>query len=213
MKVYRDLIVKGNAQSLTNFVESLRRHLVNGWSWCREREAEVQRSALGRMYCFTCTANNARPISELWMATNSEGYLYVSNILARELSSLTYDQYNAILSDFHDNCINPSATGTGVSIELGNPDPQLEDFLSQPTARLLRSFSSLANRSVTHTLDRRRWNEFLIAVHKEGAHLDVSMLRRWLTEEEKWPPDEAADLAGDYARAMDLLKTYESLPA
>jgi hypothetical protein len=113
------------------------------------------------MYCFACTADGTRPASELWIATHSDGSLYVSNILAQKFSSLTYDQYNAILSDFHETCARPAAKAVGVDIELGNPDPQLEDFVSASTAKLLRAFSAAANRSIQHPLDRQRWNEFL----------------------------------------------------
>jgi hypothetical protein len=213
MKVYGELTVRGDGQALENFIVALEHHLTNGWSRYREREAEVKRAALGPMYCFACTARDSRPASELWMATHTEGYLYVSNILAQEFSSLTYDQYNAILSDFYHSCAKPAAENVGVSIEPGKADPQLEDFVSPPTARLLRSSSALVNRSVLHPLDRRRWNEFLAAAHREGADLSADLLQRWLIEEEKWPEDEAINLAIEYEHARDLLETYESLPA
>jgi hypothetical protein len=213
MKVYGDLVVKGDGRALNNFIVALDQHLSNGWSRYREREAEVGRVALGPMYCFVCTAQGSRPASELWLATHSGGYLYVTNILAQEFSSLTYDQYNEILSDFYRACAKPAADGIPVSIKLGNPNPQLEDFLSPATARQLRSFSTLANRSILHPLDRQRWNEFLASAHREGAELNADMLQRWLIEEEKWSEDQAIGLAIEYEHARDLLATYESRPA
>jgi hypothetical protein len=39
------------------------------------------------------------------------------------------------------------------------------------------------------------------------------MLQRWLIEDEKWPEDEAINLAVEYEYARDLLKVYESRPA
>jgi hypothetical protein len=147
------------------------------------------------------------------MATRSDGTLYVSNILARDFSSLTYDQYNQILSDFYTSCARPAADAVGVAIELGNSDPTLEDFVSANTAKLLRSFSARANRSIWHPNDRERWNEFLTAAYRERTTLDASMLQRWLIEEEKWPEDRAIGLAIEYENAKDLLKVYESQQA
>src|SRR5437879_7979595 len=98
MKVYGDLIVRGDEQALENFIVALEQHLKNGWSRYREREAEVGRAALGPMYCFACTARDSRPASERWMGTHSDGYLYVSNILAQERSSRAYAQYHALLT-------------------------------------------------------------------------------------------------------------------
>ncbi|MGA2739659.1 MAG: hypothetical protein ABSG65_19745 [Bryobacteraceae bacterium] len=134
----------------------------------------------------------------------------MSNVLANEFSSLTYDQYNAIVQEFHDRFALPAASATGVQVELGTADPQIEDFLSAPTARLLRSFSGCANRSILHPLDRERWNEFLTAAHREDAPLSASMLQRWLIEEEGWPEDEASNLAIEYEQARGLLEVYES---
>ena len=213
MKVYGDLIVKGDENSFESFIVALQQHLTNGWSRYREREQEVARVALGPMYCFACTSLGSRPASELWIATHSDGHLYVSNILAEELPSLTYDQYNAILSDFYHNCARPAAESCRARIELTEFDPQLEDFMSGGTAGLLRSFSALANRSILHPLDRRRWNEFLVSAYKEGSRLSAESLQRWLVEEEKWPEDEAINLATEYEHARDLLDIYETRPA
>lgn len=173
----------------------------------------MRKAVLGSMYCFSCTAAGGRPASELWIATHSDGTLYVSNILAQEYSSLTYDQYNAILRRFYARFVRPAAQAVGVELEFENPDPQIEDFLSGSTASLLRTFSGAANRSVQHPLNRKRWNEFLTAAYREAAPLTASMLKRWLIEEEKWPEDEAIDLAIEYEHARDLLEVYESRPA
>ena len=213
MKVYADLVVRGTKARLEEFLAALERPLAAGWTRNLAREADIRTAALGNLYCFACTATDSRPACELWVATNSEGNLYVSNILAQEFSSLTHDQYYAILRDFYENCVRPAAATAGVETELGNPDPQLEDFVSAGTADLLRSFSALANRSMLHPLDRKRWNEFLSAADREDARLPASMLQRWLIEEEKWPEDEAISLAIEYEHARDLLKVYSSQQA
>ena len=213
MKVYQDLVIRGSRATLDKVITDLEQRLSDAWARYHERESEVRTAALGGMYCFSCTAAGDRPASELWIATGSDGALYVSNILAQEHSSLTYDQYNAILQEFHDRFACPAAQAVGAEVDLGKPDPQIEDFLSGATASLLRNFCRLANRSILHPNDRKRWNEFLTAAYREAAPLNASMLQRWLIEEEKWPEDEAIDLAREYEHARDLLQVYESRPA
>jgi hypothetical protein len=212
MNVYRDLVFRGSQSALDQFISEIEQRLTDGWARHHARESEVRRSVLGAMYCFSCTAAGERPASELWIASQADGALCVTNVLANEYSSLTYDQYNAIVQEFHDRFALPAANATGVEVELGKADTQIEDFLNAPTARLLRSFSACANRSILHPLDRERWNKFLTAAHRESAPLSSSMLRRWLMEVH-WPEDEASNLAIEYEQARGLLEVYESRPA
>jgi hypothetical protein len=206
MKVYQNLVFRGTRPALEQFVSEIEHLLDNGWTRDYAREGEVRTPALGRMYCFACTALGSRPASELFLV-NSDGDLHVSNVLSD--SALTYDQYNAIVQEFHRFAV-PAAESAGVSVDLGEPDFRIENCLDPRTAKLLRSFSALANRSILHPLDRERWNQFVTAAHREGTRLSASMLRRWLIEEEKWPEDVASSLAVEYEHARELLGVYES---
>jgi len=134
----------------------------------------------------------------------------VSNILADDEAALTYDNYNATLEEFHERFTLPAAQTVGAEIQLRPPDPRIEDFVSTSTADLLRSFSGLADKSILDSMDRKRWNEFLTAAHREGARLSPSMLQQWLIEEENWPEAEAANLATEYEHARELLGVYGS---
>jgi hypothetical protein len=210
MKAYGNLVVRGSERALEDFIVALEKRHAGGWTRHHKREAEVSTAALGKMYCFACTADGARPACELWLRMHSDDSLDVSNILPQESPSLTYDQYNSVLSDFYRTCAEPAAKDVGVDVEFGNADLRLEDFVSAKTAKLLRSFSTLANRSILHPLDRERWNEFLASAYREGAKLDPSLLKRWLIEEEKWPEDDAITLAIEYEHARDLLQVFQS---
>ena len=61
MKVYQDLYIRGAAEALEEFIMELDATLDSGWSRDRVRESEVNRKALGRMYCYACTATPSRP--------------------------------------------------------------------------------------------------------------------------------------------------------
>jgi hypothetical protein len=144
------------------------------------------------------------------MTTKRDGTLYVSNILAERYSSLTYDQYNAILEDFFQSGAAAAAHAAGAHVELQTQEIYLEELLSPEAAQALRQFSQVANRTMLHPLDRQRWNQFLSFAYRDKATLNSSLLKRWLMEEERWSEDGATQLAIEYENAKDLLAVYES---
>lgn len=211
MKIYRDLVFCANRKELDDFIGRIESSLSHGWARSHAREKETHRAVLGPMYCFSCTAAESRPACELWIATRSDGCLYVTNVLVQEQASLTHDQYNEIVREFCDRFARPASQGR-IKVELGDSDQRIEDFLTPSTTELLSNFSKLANRAILHPSDRKRWNEFLTAVYRDRAALRPDTLQRWLVEEEKWPEDEAINLAIEYEHARDLLGIYEPQP-
>jgi hypothetical protein len=213
MKVYQDLVFRGGRDQLDHLISSIEERLSDGWVRSRKREKEVGLISFGLKYCFSCIAKGPRASSDLWLSAESETTLYVSSIVPRDYSSLTYDQYNEILREFHDRFARPAADSVGVRVDLGNSEFHIDDVLSPSAAQALRSFSGLANRSVVHPLDRERWVRFLTIAYREHAPLSSGMLERWLVEEEKWPEDKVSDLIVEYERSRDLLKAYEAQQA
>lgn len=213
MKVYAELTIRGSKQALDRFLVTLESDLSHGWSRNHALEAEFQDHMTGTTYCFACTEEDSRPASELYLASRSDGSLYVSNVIAPAYRSLTAGQYNAILGEFCDRFVRPAASEVGVAVEASNTDPRLEDFVTPETAKLLIRFSRLANRSFLHHNDRQRWYEFLSAANREKATLTPDMLERWLMEEEGWSKERAYELAQEYQRALGLLNVFESQPA
>jgi hypothetical protein len=213
MKVFQDLILKGTAEKLKECIAAIEERLSDGWTRSCGLEREAGLVDFDPMYCFSCSSRENRPACDLWIASRSSTRLYVSNIVPQDRSSLTYDQYNAVLREFLDRFAQAAADSTGVEVELGNANPQLEDFLSVTTAAALRAFSSHANRSILHSLDHERWNRFLSNAHRDQSSLSSDMLRRWLVDEEKWPEDIANELVIEYDQGRRLLETYESLEA
>lgn len=213
MKVFQDLTLKGTPEKLKACISAIETRLSDGWTRSYRLEREAGLVDFDPMYCFSCSCRDRRPACDLWIATRSSTILYVSNIVPQDQSSLSHDQYNTVLREFLDRFARAAADSTGVEVELGNPNPQLEDFLSPKAAAALRAFSSHANRSILHPLDHERWNKFLSNAHRDQATLSSDMLRRWLVEEEKWPEDTANELVVEYDQGRRLLETYESLEA
>jgi hypothetical protein len=213
MKVYQDLVFRGDPERLVDLISEIERRLSGGWERRFDLEKQVGRRALGPMYCFSCAATSTRPDAQLWIVTPSGGALRVSNVLSDSVPSLTYDQYNSILMEFYGEFADPAARRLGIAVELGRPEMYLETWLSTRAVELLRNFSALANKSILHPYDRRRWNEFLALAHRERTTLDPTVLKRWLIEEEKWSEYLAFELTTEYERARDLLEVFESQKA
>lgn len=211
--MFAELTIRGSKDGLAQFVDALEARLTDGWARNRIIEEKIIRPAIGRIYCFGCTERGRRPAADLFLASHSDSRLHVSNILPKALPFLSHDQYNGILFEFCETFASPAAQETGVYLDLSDPNPQLEDFVSDHAADLLRNFSEAANRSFLHDNDRQRWNAFLAAAHREQSTLSAGMLKLWLVEEEHWPEEKAAELATEYEHARDLLQLYESQPA
>ena len=211
MKVFRDLEISGSASSLMKLIETIESKLENGWT--RDREAEKRLEETGsrgeKWFCFSCTEKEGREAAKLWFTFKGENTLYVSNIVPVEFGKLTYDQYNTILKDFHSKFIEPVGQPLGLKYILTSDVKDIEDWVSDETAKKLRRFSAAANRGLLHPLDRERWFDFLVSAHKESSELDETTLMRWLIEHEKWSEEVASELAEEYENARALLKFYD----
>lgn len=135
--------------------------------------------------------------------------LRVGNIIAKNKSRLTHDEYNACLNSFV-NFISPQIGGYKTNITSSNFS--LSDYLSNEGIAALEFFSHTANKSTgsAHPSDKERWQMFIIRAHLEGNKLPIDYLERWLIEKEGWHPDVASDLAIEYEQAQSLLSVYDN---
>jgi hypothetical protein len=105
----------------------------------------------------------------------------------------------------------PVADSIGVPLELSSPEQSIGDWLSPESANRMKAFSHLANKSTgsTHPMDRERWFDFLLALHRSGENPNVGLLRRWLVEEEQWFDETAFELVCEYEFARGLLGRFD----
>jgi hypothetical protein len=216
MKVFQDLSIGPlTAGQERRLVERLESRLDEGWHRDKQREEELGRSSPSGTYwyCFVCSKNQDRQHAGLFLAPKEKTdphLLYVANIVPADISELDYDQYNQILCEFHTRFLAPAAGDLGVTVKLSAPNVAIDQALSPEAFRLLKSFSHLANKSTgsSHPLDRKRWFDFLIFLHRAGESPDESLIERWLVEEEHWSEDKATQLIIEYEFARGLLDQY-----
>jgi hypothetical protein len=209
MEIYADLKITGE-ENLEQFLEGLSHTLPEGWSRNLEAEAGVSAPENWRQYCFHCDSRNGRIAGDVWVSCSPPEGAYVSNVLPGAetgLSSLTPAQYHEILESFRDEVLLPVTRGKHLQVYLGDYTVDIEHWLSQDAAKLLRGFSRLANKSTgsSHPLDRKRWFNFIVAAEREHSPLQADELERWLIESEGWGEDVAEHLAVEYDFGRALL--------
>jgi len=213
MEVFRDLTIHGDAERLAKTMDLVERCLTGGWSRDRAIEERLQRLGPRKAvdYCFACTKEEQRPAANVFFTEKDPGTLYVPNIVPKIQHRLAYGQYNALLEEFYQRFVRPAADQTGTVAELTGNQADLDHWLSRPAADRLVEFSRGANRGTgsSHPSDRERWNDFVLAAHRERSSLDASTLRRWLVEIEGWAPEVAEQLAIEYEYGRELLAFAE----
>lgn len=216
VKVHQEMTIGPlDADQEGALIAQIEGRLSNGWFRNIAREGDLQRCVLTKMYCFTCSKMGEREAASLYLARAqdpSTALLRVSNIVPTDIGKLSYDQYNLIVSEFHDRYVRPVCESLNVRVSLSQPEQTLENWISPELANRLRAFSRLANKSTgsSHPYDRQRWCDFLIALHGARESLDTALLERWLIEEENWPEDTTSDLISEFEFSQDLLKQVDS---
>jgi hypothetical protein len=199
LEVFRELEVTGDTSVLDDFIDRVSRALPHGWSRNRAREKDVKLIGGHQLFAFHCNDVGRWPAANLFLARDSDRFK-VTNIVPEKTGSLSRSQYNAVLSEFAEQAIRPTASALGLEVSVTDEHAPITRWLSKEAAQLLRQFSKNANKGTgsSHPLDFNRWAAFLIQAHRDGSELDAQTLLRWLVEEENWPEDTADSLAVEY---------------
>jgi hypothetical protein len=129
-------------------------------------------------------------------------------VILREKEKRDGAEEYCLLTEFQRDFLSPAAAEVGVETELVQHRHTVEDNLSSEAVRLLRAFSSSANRAHLSRNDRRRWNAFLVRVHQEDALFEPAALDEWL-QQEGWPEDTRCQLVRECEAGRSLLLAYD----
>jgi hypothetical protein len=213
LMVFQDLYLHGPRAKRAALSQALDEMTQADQQWTRNRELE-QNLHIGEDDCdamaFSRLSEEGFAAAGLVLWSKPDGYS-VANIVPLETGSLSYEQYNAILTDFQTRIALPAAKKSGYMVEVSAATASLDDWVGNETATALRRFSASANKSTgsAHPLDQKRWLDFLIRAHRESEPLDGSRLCRWLIEVENWPEDLAHTLTIEYEFGLALLAQYD----
>jgi len=179
------------------------------FGWLHDREDEL--GAGNDSHYFICTGAVVGIVAVVAVYRKSESSLYVSNVVARDISELSYDQYNMILRRFAADVIAPIADEIGIKYELSRDSKEIIDIIPSPIFEKLLRFSHGANKTTgsAHPSDRESWYDFIVSLHKAKIQLSSYYLSRWLIEEGKWDEAKANDLTIEFEFAIGLLDFQE----
>lgn len=210
MKTFRDLKLIGSVGEQEKLLECVERSLKDGWVRDREKEAEFEFSHKLKYKIFVCSKSGSRPAAALFFITDRNNYLYVCNIVPRELEELGIEKYNALLEEFQSKVIEPAAKDLDVQIITTLAERTIDNSMSPEMAQLLKSFSAAANKSSggTHPCDEERFFNFIVKAHQEGSLLDESQLSGLLVDD-GWTDEDTFELSCKYRFGRDLLKHHD----
>jgi hypothetical protein len=208
MKVYRDLTLALSGKTKEQIIGQVDSVLPPIWIRDKEQEKYLdQRAGDEKQYAYSTIKNPDLPNARLWLATNPEGELYVSNIVPDEMGRLSMEEYNSILMSF----VNVLKRDSTIVFELTDDEKSLEDTVPGDVADKLRRFSDLANKSTgySHPCDFDRWLDFVISYHKCECEPALDLIQRWLNEEAGWTYEKAFELICQLEYSFALLEKYD----
>ena len=209
MKTFRNLYIHLNGVDLAIFVKNLENELKAPWIRRRDKENEIPSIVINPI-CLEVQKGSAVVPSVLFIFQKDKETLWVSNIVPTEKAKLTYEQYNSVLENFHENVVVPAIQGTSITTNLTSDQISIGGVTGEEVEKALVDFSDLANKStgISHPLDNKRWLEFLVLAHEASSNLDPDIITRTLVER-GWPEDEAFKLGIQFEFAQDLLSYAE----
>jgi hypothetical protein len=101
------------------------------------------------------------------------------------------------------------ASSIGLLTALSPNDLDIKEAFGSTALRLLKRFSVLANKSITHPFDEGRWFDFLICLHDQHA-LDhrADLVKDWLLRN-GWSERKASELVSELEFTRGLLRAYD----
>lgn len=207
----RDITVTGSREAIARVAARLRDRATSPWSLADVPEQGRRLDAGDGTYLILAFAGAAKRAgaAKVWLTVEAE-QIQLGNVLVDGNRDLDEDAmvaaYNRVAERLFADLIAPAAEAEGAHAELGPAEPGLADWMSAETADALRRFSGAANQStgIAHPNDRRRFFDFLLAAHAEGADLTETDLEGWLRKE-GWPERHVDKIARYYEFGRALL--------
>ena len=211
IEVFQDLVLLFPDERRQEICGALRQHAKAPWRYAEEKARLLgeNTSKYEKWVAFERELGDDIAASGLALLAKPDGY-EVANIVPLELDELGVAGYNDVLNDFVDRIARPASEDCQFNVKITKRRQFITDWVSQEAADALHRFSVSANKSTgsSHPLDRKRWFQFIMAVHRDQRKLDTDLLIRWLVEVEDWDTKRAHKLAIEYEFGLALLNEY-----
>jgi hypothetical protein len=203
MKTYKELYLCGDQEALALFEDTIVAQSLNDW------EIVSKQGVFTEDFIIFKYSGDEVNKANVFLYTKHKSEYRVTNIVPTEKDHLDYDEYNEVLDKCAAECIRPYASKCGLEVRLTSGRANLEDYMSDESAKKLKLFSAAANKSTgsSHPNDLERWNDFLCQVFVEGSQNVTTILGRWLSDQ-GWDEEQTGKLVCEYEFAIELLTYY-----
>lgn len=212
MKTFKEYKILAAHSELKELLKKIISALPGNWAYKEEFVKEYAQNVtkeIEEIGCFESPEINKRKALVWFVIWDSS--LSVVNIIPSESGSFSYDEYNAFLDLFIEECVHKHITPKmSVSATLGQLD--IEKLAGEETFKALVKWEACCNHSTgnTHPMDFERWADFISTAVKFNSKLTVEDLERWLVEVKGW--DKEGDLTEkivlDYEHGLALIQHY-----
>lgn len=209
MKIFNNLEIYNSSEELLSLLRQIKDNLPPDWSYKKEFIEPYVKNTSKSIDEVLCVES---PIilevkGLVWIGIWEE-CLKVINIVPTKPGSLSYDQYNAILDVFYQDCIKKYITDEKISYNTKGKD--IATICGTKTFEKMAIWESNCNHSTgnTNPHDFERWSAFVITAHREKSKLTSDWFERWLVEEKGWSMDFdiTTRLVLEYEYSRDLLE-------
>lgn len=212
MKIFKDLIIKGEVDTLKSVLQDIIVSLPSGWNFMSDLVNDYSRNvskAKDEVGCFQSPEIADEKVLVWLVIWDKE--LKVVNIVPTVSHSLTHDQYNNVLDKFYNDCVSKVISNKPVETLLTEGAFDIIKIAGKKTFDALNKWESSCNHSTgnTNPFDFERWANFVCVSFNEKSKLTPDLLKRWLAEERNWKDDElTTKLVLDYEYGLSILEHY-----
>jgi hypothetical protein len=212
----QELVVRGDVAAIQELRRRLEVASVKEWTRRTDIEARSRKTVPQRtsVYCFSKQVPAIGRQAAVLLRGRGPGdgeELYVSSVVplaGREPLSL--EQHDEVVSDFRNTLLKPLVRDLSIRILYYdvNTKLSLEEILSPEALARLRAFSMVANKGNLHSLDMRRWAEFIGQTHLDDTVIGRELLAAWLDDED-FSQDQHNRLIDEFESGRQLLNVYD----
>ena len=215
MKTFRNLFIKGNnPQQLKEVLASIINRLNGNWKFMYELSLDYAQNVskdISEVGCFESPLiiNN---IARVWLIIWGND-LKITNIVPTKTRSLSFDEYNAFVEAFFNDCVKEVTSEYKVDVVMTKGNYDIEKIAGSETFMALNKWEKSCNHDTgnTHPMDFERWADFITTAYRTKSKLTTDLFKRWLTEERHWDENDDVTyrLVTDFEYGLGLLKYHE----
>ena len=184
-----------------------------GWKWAPKQSADYQKMRQAPAGFVICDSVQGLPRAAVALASLNEKHPHgfeVTNIVPQDGFSLTMSEYNAIGTAFCKafKSFLRSTRRNGV-VNMVGPEISLDEIITAPKCRRFFEMWLQTPTPTSHPSDVHALDNFICAVFRHNADVDLNRLGRHLVDDRKWKADSAAWAMERIQTGLDVLKAYQ----